>query len=147
MTRKIIAISATIIFLLFRLPAQVPTLPRVTLKLADTTGIVGDTLTLICLADKTNQRLLIQNSNQLSGIYSWEVSDLNDPLSGMIGAVSFPCTSLSQAIPLPGWFSTFGICLVSMDTMAEYYGTVSFEDQRLYFTYDAAGNRIRRQKH
>ena len=147
MTRKIIAISAIIIFLLSRLSAQVPSLPRVTLKLADTTGIVGDTLTLICLADKTNQRLLIQNSNQLSGIYSWEVSDLNDPISGEIGAVSFPCTSLSQAIPLPGWFSTFGIWFFSTDSMAEYYGEITFTDPRIHYTYDGAGNRVQRKKH
>lgn len=147
MSRKIIIVTAIVVFLLFRLPAQVPSLPRVTLKLADTTGIVGDTLTLICLADKTNQRLLIQNSNQLSGIYSWEVSDLNDPLSGMIGAVSFPCTSLSQAIPLPGWFSTFGIYFFSVESMAEYYGEITFTDPRIHYTYDGAGNRVQRKKH
>ena len=135
--------------LLCRVSAQtppIPPLPQVTLKLADTTGIVGDTLTLVCLADENHQHLQILNSNQLSGTYNWEVNDLNDPLSGEIGVVIFPSTPLSQVIPLSGWFSSFGICLVSMDTMAEYYGTVSFENQRLYFTYDTAGNRIRRQK-
>jgi hypothetical protein len=147
MSRKIIIVTAIVVFLLLRLSAQVPSLPRVTLKLADTTGIVGDTLTLICLADKTNQRLLIQNSNQLSGIYSWEVSDLNDPISGEIGAVSFPCTSLSQAIPLSGWFSTFGIWFFSTDSMAEYYGEITFTDPRIHYTYDGAGNRVRREKH
>lgn len=147
MSRKIIIVTAIVVFLLLRLSAQVPSLPRVTLKLADTTGIVGDTLTLICLADKTNQRLLIQNSNQLSGIYSWEVSDLNDPISGEIGAVSFPCTSLSQAIPLSGWFSTFGIWFFSTDSMAEYYGEITFTDPRIHYTYDGAGNRVKRKKH
>lgn len=37
MSRKIIIVTAIVVFLLLRLSAQVPSLPRVTLKLADTT--------------------------------------------------------------------------------------------------------------